>query len=315
MSGIAFLFPGQASQVVGMGHDLYGRYDSVRERFEQAEDFLSIPLRRLCFEGPLEKLSQTAVTQAAVFVHSVATAEVLSENGVHPGCAAGHSLGEYSALTVAGVFNFETALELVRERGRLMQEAGERHPGSMSAIIGLEYEVIAQLCLGAAPDGDVVPANVNAPGQLIVSGTVDAVAKLSKAAEAAGAKRVVPLPVSGAFHSKLMASAADEMAGRLRDVDMASPRVPVATNVAAELVEDVDQLRSQLLQQILSPVRWTECVAAIAAAGFDTAVEVGPGSVLKGLVRRIDRSIKVAVAGTVSDIEKLKTKHVGFTHG
>tara|TARA_B100000686_G_scaffold341840_1_gene419902 strand:+ start:610 stop:1554 length:945 start_codon:yes stop_codon:yes gene_type:complete len=305
MSRQAFLFPGQASQAVGMAKDLCDNYASVSRRFAEAEDFLCIPLRKLCFEGPLEELSQTAVTQPAVFVHSVAVAELLIERGIEPVCTAGHSLGEYSALTIAGVFEFPLALELVSARGRLMQEASEKRPGTMAAIIGLDETTILQLCGEVAPEGSVVPANFNAPDQVIVSGTLDAVTKVANAADSAGAKRVVPLQVSGAFHSKLMASAAQEMADRLNDIDMLTPKVPVVTNVGAIFTENVDVLRQQLLQQILSPVRWTECVKAIAAAGLEFAIEVGPGTVLKGLVRRIHRKMTVATAGTVADIEYL----------
>ena len=309
MAGLAFLFPGQASQAVGMGRDLCERYPLARGRFEEAEEVLSLPLRRLCFEGPLEDLEQTAITQPAVFVHSVAAAEVLAQQGVVPACAAGHSLGEYSALAAAGVFDFATAVGLVSERGRLMQEAGEKRPGTMAAIIGLEDTLVARLCREAAPDGDAVPANFNAPGQVVISGTAAAVAAVCAAAAPAGARRVVPLEVSGAFHSRLMQSAADGMSARLREVEMRRPAVPVVTNAGARATEDVGDLRRQLLQQILAPVRWTECVRAIAARGIAAAAEVGPGSVLKGLVRRIDRKMAVFSAGTAAEIEDLTEKN------
>jgi [acyl-carrier-protein] S-malonyltransferase len=308
MAALAFLFPGQASQAVGMGRDLCERYPVARARFEEAEEALSLPLRRLCFEGPPEELEQTAVTQPAVFVHSVAAAEVLALQGVEPACASGHSLGEYSALTAAGVFDFATAVGLVRERGRLMQEAGEQHPGTMAAIIGLEDSQVARLCAEAAPDGDAVPANFNAPGQVVVSGTAGAVAAVCEAAGPAGASRVVPLEVSGAFHSRLMKSAADEMSARLREVEMRRPAVPVVANASAQATEDVGDLRRQLLQQILAPVRWTECVKEIAARGIAAAAEVGPGSVLRGLVRRIERKMTVFAAGTAAEIENLTGK-------
>ena len=308
MAPLAFLFPGQASQAVGMGRDLCERYPVARARFEEAEEILSLPLRRLCFEGPLEDLEQTAVTQPAVFVHSVAAAEILAQQGVEPACAAGHSLGEYSALTAAGVFDFATAVRLVRERGRLMQEAGEQHPGAMAAIIGLEDDEVARLCEEAAPDGDAVPANFNAPGQVVISGTAAAVAAACAAAGPAGAERAVPLEVSGAFHSRLMQPAADEMRARLQEVGMRRPAVPVVTNAAAQATDDAEDLRRQLQEQILAPVRWTDCVRAIAARGIAAAAEVGPGSVLRGLVRRIDRGMNVVAAGSAAAIESLTGK-------
>ena len=301
----AFLFPGQASQAVGMGRDLYERYPSVRGRFEEADDCLSLPLTKLCFEGPLEDLCQTAVTQPAVYVHSVAVAEVLAASGIRPDCVAGHSLGEYSALAAAGVFDFSRGLELVRDRGRLMQEAGEQQPGAMAAIVGLDDEEVAGLCAEADSDNSVVAANFNAPGQVVVSGTKAAVARLSELAAAADAKRVVALQVSGAFHSKLMQSAADKMAALLEATTLNKPRVPVVSNVTAEPTDDPDELRRQLLRQMVSPVRWTECVRAIVSSGVAAALEVGPGAVLRGLARRIDRGLAVAPAGTVEDVDSL----------
>ena len=304
MAGVAFLFPGQASQAVGMASDLYDEYASVRDRFDEAEEFLGIPLTEICFRGPMEKLSQTAVTQPAVYVHSVAAAEVLMAEGLEPVCAAGHSLGEYSALAVAGAFGFRQGLELVQERGRLMQEAGKRQAGKMAAVIGLEDADVADLCSEVGADGAVVPANFNAPGQVVVSGEAPAVEEFAAAAREAGAKRVVELQVSGAFHSRLMATAAQGMSPLIRDIEIQSPRVPVITNVKAAPATDAEDLREQLISQITRPVRWTESVRAIVEMGVRAAAEVGPGGVLRGLARRIDRDLQVIPAGTVADMPR-----------
>ena len=229
-----------------MGRDLYREFSSVKDRFAEAEDVLGLSLTGICFEGPMEVLSQTSVTQPAVFVHSVAAAEVLMAEGLDPGCAAGHSLGEYSALVAAGALSFRQGLELVAERGRLMQEAGERQPGKMAAVIGLEDAEVEALCasVGEGEDGAVVPANFNAPGQVVVSGEAEAVDEFGSRAREAGAKRVVELLVSGAFHSRLMEPAAREMAPLLRDAAIRTSRIPVVTNVRAEPASEGDPSRA-----------------------------------------------------------------------
>jgi [acyl-carrier-protein] S-malonyltransferase len=302
MSGYAFLFPGQASQTVGMGQDLYELSDAVRAIFDEADQVMGTALTKLCFEGPAEELSQTAVTQPAVFVHSVAALRLLAAGGLEPQCVAGHSLGEYSALVAAGVLEFSDALKLVVKRGRLMQEAGEKSPGKMAAIIGLDDQAVADLC-GQTGEG-AVPANYNAPGQVVVSGEVAAVDQVQELAREAGAKRVIELPVSGAFHSRLMAPAAEELEELLKAAPLASPRVPVVTNVAASPARDAEELRQQLIRQMTHPVRWTESIRAIAEMGVGRAAEVGPGSVIKGLVRRIAGDLEVVSAGTAEDIPK-----------
>lgn len=296
----AFLFPGQASQAVGMGRDLCAAYPMAAELFKAADEALGIGLSAICFEGPIEELSRTSITQPAVFVHSVVCARLLGERGVTPAVVGGHSLGEYSALVAAGVLDFSDALRLVRRRGELMQEAGTVRPGAMAAILGLEDADLVALCTADA--GVVVAANFNAPGQIVISGEVEAVARVGAAARDAGAKRVVDLPVSGAFHSELMAPAADEMAGLLADAAFKSPLVPVVTNVTAAAETDPERLRELLIQQMTAPVRWTDCVKSIVGAGVSSAYEVGPGSVLKGLIRRIDRGFEVQAMGTAEEI-------------
>ena len=297
----AFLFPGQASQEVGMGCDLCARFPVARTLFAQADEILGFPLSRICFDGPLEALSQTAVTQPAVYVHSVAAARLLADRGITPDVVAGHSLGEYSALTVAGVLDFAAGLALVRERGRLMQEAGRLRPGKMAAVVGLDDAVVVSLCAGI--DGGVVPANFNAPGQVVLSGEAVAVERAAAAAQRAGARRVVELPVSGAFHSPLMASAAHALAELLEGTRFAPPSVPVVANVTAAPETDPEVLRRLLVAQVTAPVRWTESVTALASLGVGRALEVGPGAVLKGLVRRIARDLEVTTAGTADEIE------------
>lgn len=303
MSKHAFLFPGQASQAVGMAGDLYEQHGAVRELFDEAGETLGYALKEICFSGPLERLGQTEVTQPAVYVHSAAAHALLNDAGISADCVAGHSLGEYSALHAAGVFSFSQGLELIAERGRLMQSAGERAPGKMAAVIGLDDDDVVRLCEGVSDDvSSVVAANFNAPGQVVISGDAIAVERFAEPAKKAGAKRVLELSVSGAFHSRLMAPAADRMAKLLTAAAMEPPTLPVITNVAARPVVDVDELRRQLIIQITSPVRWTDSVKCMAKLGVAKATEVGPGAVLKGLVRRIVPEIAVTTSGTAVEI-------------
>lgn len=301
----AFLFPGQASQFVGMGADLRERFPEVRELYEEADGILGFELSRVCFQGPMERLSQTEITQPAVYVHSVAAARLLAARGLHPAAVAGHSLGEYSALTAAGALDFPQGLALVLERGRLMQAAGVERPGKMAAVLGLDDAVVTGLCEGMGPQ--VVAANFNAPGQVVLSGEAAAVGAAMAAAEGAGARRVVELPVSGAFHSPLMAGAAEKLAERLEATPFRPPSVPVVNNVTAAPETDPGVLRRLLVEQMTAPVRWTESVQALASMGVDRAFEVGPGSVLKGLVRRILRDLRVETAGTAEEMDALET--------
>ena len=285
-----------------MGRDLCARHPAARSLFDEADEIAGYPLREICFEGPAERLNQTAVTQPAVYVHSAAAHALLTAAGVSAVCAAGHSLGEYSALHAAGVVEFRQGLELVLERGRLMQEAGEREAGKMAAVIGLDDDEVSMLCAQVNGGEGVVAANFNAPGQVVISGAAAAVEEFTEKARAAGAKRVLELPVSGAFHSHLMAPAAAEMASVLDAAELRTPQIPIVTNVSAQPVSDAAELKQQLIEQITSPVRWTDSIRSMCRAGIERAVEVGPGSVLKGLARRIAPSLKVATAGTVDDI-------------
>lgn len=306
MSSRAFLFPGQGSQAVGMARDLCERCESVRARFAEADEVLGFALSALCFEGPAEQLAQTHITQPAVFVHSVAVGELLASAGLQPSAVAGHSLGEYSALVAASVLPFAEALTLVGTRGRLMREAGRARPGTMAAVIGLDDDRVAALCQRAAEVGVAVPANFNAPGQVVVSGERGAVACVCELATQAGARRVVELAVSGAFHSPLMESAAEQITPLLQAASFARPCVPVLTNVSAAPVEDPETLRLHLIEQITRPVRWSATVQRLAAMGIGRALEIGPGGVLRGLVRRTAPKLAVALAGTVEEIAAAK---------
>ena len=306
MGGCAFLFPGQASQTVGMAQDLYEAFSTAREIFDRADEVLGFPLTRLCFSGPEEELRQTAFTQPAVFVHSVAAWKLLAAEDIEPACTAGHSLGEYSALVAAGAMEFEEGLQLVRQRSQLMEQAGKERPGTMAAIIGLEDEQVEELCRQAADTGIVVAANFNAPGQVAVSGAVAAVERLGELARGAGARRVIQLAVSGAFHSPLMEPAARQMAALVADVRLQSPRVPVITNVTASPVDDVEKLRQNLIDQMTHPVRWTESIRCMRRMGVERAAEAGPGAILRGLARRIEPELQVFPVGTVEELSMVR---------
>ncbi|HUU29702.1 MAG TPA: ACP S-malonyltransferase [archaeon] len=296
----AVIFPGQGSQFAGMGHDLYQSYPPVGILFDKASEALGFDLAAYCFKGSDEELNETRITQPAIFVHSVATYYLLQEKGFSPLVAAGHSLGEYSALVAAGYLSFEEGISLVGLRGALMQKAGDNAPGAMAAIIGLEDDRVAELCKLAQET--VVPANFNAPGQVVISGSLAGVESLMEAAGRAGAKIVKKLRVSGAFHSPLMSYAYEEMQVRLREAKITRGRIPVVANVSAEFETEPEKIRSLLARQITSPVLWTASIERMISSGIEKFVEVGPGNVLAGLCRRINRSVK---AVSVSNIEQL----------
>jgi [acyl-carrier-protein] S-malonyltransferase len=299
---IAFIFPGQGAQKVGMGKALADAYPICRETFDEADAALGEPLSRVIFEGPDEQLVLTENTQPAILAVSVAAYRLLASRGLMPAFVAGHSLGEYSANVAAGTFPFADALRLVRRRGQYMQEAVPAGEGAMAAILGLDAGKVAEACAEAAQGEVVSAANLNGAGQVVISGSRDAVTRAGERAKALGAKRIVPLTVSAPFHCALMAPAQDRLAPELRALSTATPRVPIVANVDAEPKRDAAAAIEALVQQVASPVRWEAVVARLASEGVTTYVEVGPGTVLSGLVRKIHREAKVASFGSPDDL-------------
>jgi [acyl-carrier-protein] S-malonyltransferase len=299
---IAFVFPGQGSQKVGMGRELAAASPECRAVFDEADAALGESLSGLCFDGPEDRLVLTENTQPAILTVSVAASRLLASAGIRPDIVAGHSLGEYSANVVAGTLSFADAVRTVRRRGRYMQEAVPVGTGAMAAVLGLGRDEVAAACAEAA-DGEVVePANLNAPGQVVIAGTAAAVARAGERAKARGAKRVIPLPVSAPFHCALMKPAEARLAPELRALTTSTPRVPVVANVDAALKTDGPSAIEALVAQVSAPVRWEDVVAQLASQGVRAYVEVGPGSVLSGLVRKIQRDARVASLETPADL-------------
>ena len=307
MTQIAFVFPGQGSQEVGMGRALVECYPAARELFEQADKILGFPLGRLCFEGPEAELNDTINTQAAIFTASMAALAALRSAGytVKPKYVAGHSLGEYSAYTAAGAVSFEDGLRLVRERGRLMKKAGEINPGSMAAILKLDDEVVAQICRDVTAEGQglLQLANYNSPGQVVFSGHHAAVERGIELAVAAKAKRAVKLPISIASHSELMRVITDEFRAAIHKTPLNLPETPIVANINAEPIDSPEAIRAEMEGQLTSSVRWTDSVRWLAAHGVAEFVEIGPKNVLTGLIRRIEPEVKVNNIRTPEDIE------------
>jgi [acyl-carrier-protein] S-malonyltransferase len=303
---IAFVFPGQGSQKVGMGRALAEAFPECRAVFDEADAALGEPLSRLCFEGPDEELRLTENTQPAILTVSVAAARLLEARGIRPAIVAGHSLGEYSAHVVAGTLRFADAVRIVRQRGRFMQEAVPVGAGAMAAVLGLDAARVAEACAEAAEGEIVAPANLNAPGQVVIAGAAGAVARAGERARALGARRVVGLPVSAPFHCLLMKPAEDRLAPALRALDVGTPRVPVVANVDAEPKTDGPAAIEALVRQVSAPVRWEDVVRRLASTGVRAYVEVGPGTVLSGLVRKIDREARVANLETPGDLEAVE---------
>lgn len=290
---MAFIFPGQASQEVGMGKDFAEKYAVARETFEQADNILGFSLSNLCWDGPEEELNQTINTQPAIYVTSIAILRVLQQElpSAIPAWVAGHSLGELTALTASGALPFEEGVTLVRTRGRLMQQAGEDSPGAMAALLALDTDKVNELCAKVSEETGkiVILANDNCPGQIVVSGENDAIDRLVEIAPEAGARRAVKLAVSIAAHSPLMASASDEFKEALSTINFVEPQIPVYGNVSAAPLKTVAEIREELNQQLTHSVRWTESMQAIIEAGAETFVEIGSKDVLSGLMKRIDR--------------------------
>src|SRR6202790_3554415 len=289
-SSLAFLFPGQGSQTVGMGKELAEKYPIARQTFEEADEVLGYKLSQLCFEGPEDQLRLTEITQPAILTASVAAWRILNEKGLRPSFVAGHSLGEYSAHVAAGTLSFADAVRTVRHRGKYMQEAVPVGVGTIAAILGMEFEKVTAVCSDAAQGEVCEPANINSPEQIVISGHTAAVERATKLADERGAKRAKVLPVSAPFHCSLMKPAQDRLATDLLSLTFNKPVAPVACNADALLVEDADHSREALIRQVTASVKWEQSMRVLIAHGVQTFVEVGPGKVLCGLMRQIDRS-------------------------
>lgn len=303
---VGLLFPGQGSQFVGMGRDLAASSDAARRTFEEADEVLGFALSQLCWEGPEEELTATSNAQPAILVHSIAAYRAAVDSIGDVALAAGHSLGEFSAWVAAGALSFADGVRTVRRRGELMYEGGQARPGTMAALLGLDDAEAERVCREASgADGECVPANYNSPGQIVISGDVAAVERAMGLAKDAGAKRALRLNVSGAFHSPLMRVAEDGLRAQLDSVEIGAPVFPVVSNVTAEPVTNAADARRLLVEQLTSPVRWTESVRTMVAQGVTSFVEVGPGSVLSGLVRRIEKGVPTRTIGTAAELEAL----------
>src|SRR5271170_6248781 len=303
-SRIAFLFPGQGSQTVGMGKELSDNHEVARRTFDEADDALGYKLSQLCFEGPEEKLRLTEITQPAILTASVAAWRILDEKGLKPGFVAGHSLGEYSAHVAAGTLSFADAVRTVRNRGKYMQEAVPVGVGTMAAILGMEFDKVAAVCSDASQGEVCQPANINSPDQIVISGHTAAVERAARLADERGAKRAKLLSVSAPFHCSLMKPAQDRLATDLDTLQLQKPVYPVACNVDAELVTDDLRARDTLVRQVTGSVKWDACMRLLIAQGVQTFIEVGPGKVLCGLMRQIDRSKTCLNVGDEASLTK-----------
>ncbi|MDV7140004.1 ACP S-malonyltransferase [Maribacter sp. TH_r10] len=292
----AYIFPGQGAQFVGMGLDLYEKYPLAQELFENANEILGFPITDIMFEGAADDLKQTKVTQPAIFLHSVILSKVMGD-AFKPEMVAGHSLGEFSALVANGALNFEDGLKLVSQRALAMQKACELQPGTMAAVLRLDDEVVEKICGETA--GIVVAANYNCPGQLVISGEVDAINAACESLKAAGARRAMVLPVGGAFHSPLMKPAEEELAAAIEATKFSTPNCPIYQNVTTIAVSNADEIKKNLISQLTSPVKWTQSVRNMVKDGATLFTEVGPGKVLQGLVKKIEPTAE-AVSAEVS---------------
>ena len=289
----AYIFPGQGAQFVGMGLDLYENYPIAQELFEKANEILGFSITDIMFEGTPEDLKQTKVTQPAIFLHSVILSKVMGDN-FKPDMVAGHSLGEFSALVANGVLNFEDGLQLVSQRALAMQKACELQPSTMAAVLGLEDAVVEKICEEIS--GIVVAANYNCPGQLVISGEVEAIEVACEKLKEAGARRALVLPVGGAFHSPLMEPAREELATAIENTNFSTPKYPIYQNVTTTAVTDASEIKKNLISQLTAPVKWTQSIQNMIKDGATLFTEVGPGKVLQGLVKKIERTVETTTA-------------------
>ena len=299
----AWLFPGQASQYVGMGKEIFDHTDLGKHYFECANDIMECDIQSIIFYGPKEKLKQTQYTQPAIYIVSVILGELLKAKGFSPNAVAGHSLGEYSSLSVANAFDFETGLTLVKIRAENMAKAGDTQEGAMAAIIGIEDKTVSELCSDYSGNGVVVAANYNSPGQVVISGSPEAVESVMDSAKASGARMTVQLNVSGAFHSPLMAPAREALAEMLDSLEISNSLFPVFTNVDAKPVIQGNDIKDSLIRQLENPVLWSKSIFSMKESGIESFVEVGPGKVLQGLNKRIDRKM---LSQGVESLEQVK---------
>ena len=304
MSKLAFVFPGQGAQKVGIGQNFYDNYDLAKQMFKEADEALGYSIMKMCFEGPEEDLKLTANTQPAILTISCFANDILKENGIQPEITGGHSLGEYSALVAAGVLNFQDAVALVHKRGSYMQEAVPVGEGGMAAIIGVDRDKIVEVCQQVSAESPVQAVNFNCPGQIVIAGATKGVELAVEELKAAGAKKAVILPVSAPFHSTLMKPAAEKLAVELDKVTISDAKIPVVANVSAEILTKAEDIKASLVAQAASPVLWEDCVARMKEFGADVLLEAGPGKTLCGFNRRIDKTITSLNVEDVASLEK-----------